>query len=53
MDVSTFIALFLFHIIVWLVPTITLIFYLVFGADTFLFAWTDNLGLYFITEATS
>ena len=41
------------HIFVWTIPTVTLIFYLVFGANFFLFAWTDNLALYFITDATA
>ena len=33
-------------------PALTLTFYLLFGANFFLFAWTDNLGLYFVTHGT-
>ena len=52
-DALIYVWLYWLHLFTWIIPTITLIFYLVFGANFFLFAWTDNLGLYFITDATS
>ena len=52
-DGIIYVWLYWLHLFTWIIPTITLIFYLVFGANFFLFAWTDNLSLYFITDATS
>ena len=42
-----------YHALVYLIPALTLSFYMLFGADFFLFQWTDNLGLYFITRGVS
>ena len=52
-DLVYILFLYFFHIFTWTIPTFTLIIYLVFGANFFLFAWSDNLALYFITDATS
>ena len=41
-----------YHVIIFLPPALTLMLYIVFGSDFFLFAWTDNLSLYFITRGT-
>ena len=38
--------------IIFLPPALTLSLYLLFGSNFFLFGWTDNLGLYFITKGT-
>ena len=38
-----------YHILVWLFPALTLSFYMLTSGDFFLFRWTDNLGLYFVT----
>ena len=45
--------MFLFGLFIWLSPFNTLMTYMVFGSDFFLFRWTDDLGIWFITQATS
>ena len=41
-----------YHVVIFLPPALTLTLYLLFGSNFFLFAWTDNLALYFVTMGT-
>ena len=41
-----------YHVVVYLPPALTLTFYLFFGSNFFLFSWTDEASLYFITQGT-
>ena len=40
-------------VLIWALPTFTLFLYLLFGSNFFLFRWTDEFGVWFITTATS
>ena len=56
-DVFAYVVMWFFftgyHILVWLFPALTLTFYMLTSADFFLFRWTDNLGLYFVTQGVA
>ena len=41
-----------YHVVIFLPPALTLTIYLIFGSNLFLFGWTDDLALYFITMGT-
>ena len=41
------------HAMIWVFPALTLLMYTAFGSSFFLFRFLDDLGLYFVTKATS
>ena len=41
-----------YHVVIYLLPSLTLVLYLLFGGNFILLRWTDNLGMYFITGGT-
>ena len=42
-----------YHALIWVFPAMSLLLYIVFGSEFFLFRFTDDLSLYFVTKATS
>ena len=39
-----------YHILTYVLPAQVLSIYLLFGSDFFLFSWTDDMSLYFVTK---